>query len=85
MVTVSVCVGSSCHLKGAYELIRLCEETIAETGMRDRVNLKGTFCLGKCSEEGVTLNIDGEIITGVSPDNFMDVFKKNVLRKVRKE
>ena len=28
MVTISVCVGSSCHLKGAYEIIEICEELI---------------------------------------------------------
>jgi len=85
VVTVSVCVGSSCHLKGAYEVIKLCEEAIAESSVRETINLKGTFCLGKCSEEGVTLNIDGEIITGVSPENFMNIFEERVLPRLRKE
>jgi NADH:ubiquinone oxidoreductase subunit E len=43
MVTIAICVGSSCHLKGAYDIIHQCEETISKLGLRDQVELKGTF------------------------------------------
>lgn len=83
MVIIAICVGSSCHLKGAYDIIQKCEETISQLGLRDQVELKGTFCLGKCSEEGVTLVIDDEVETGVTPENFRRVFEEKVLVKLK--
>ncbi|HSV30401.1 MAG TPA: (2Fe-2S) ferredoxin domain-containing protein [Atribacteraceae bacterium] len=78
MKTVSVCVGSSCHLKGAYNIIRLFEETIEEQRLREKIVLKGTFCLGKCSEEGVTVDVGGKMVTGVTQDNFRNIFNEFV-------
>jgi|YNPBryulayer2012_1023412.scaffolds.fasta_scaffold00936_11 NADH:ubiquinone oxidoreductase subunit E len=85
MVTISVCVGSSCHLKGAYEIIQACEEAIDRLGLKDKVELKGTFCLGQCTEAGVTVVIDGEVLHGVSVDNFEEIFTKKVLCKLEEE
>ena len=83
MVTIAICVGSSCHLKGAYDIIHQCEELISNLSLRDKVELKGTFCLGKCSQEGVTIVIDDEIETGVTPDNFKRIFEEKVMVKVK--
>ncbi|NSW75515.1 MAG: (2Fe-2S) ferredoxin domain-containing protein [Candidatus Atribacteria bacterium] len=85
MVTISVCVGSSCHLKGAYDIIRVCEEMIERLGLKDKVELKGTFCLGQCTEEGVTVVIEGETLHGVSAENFEKVFAEKVLQKLTEE
>lgn len=49
--------------------------------LEDKIKLSGAFCLGKCTE-GVSIKIDDEIICGVSPDNFDDIFKKHVLDKI---
>lgn len=82
MVTISVCVGSSCHLKGAYDIIRACEEAIERLGLKEKVELKGTFCLGQCTEEGVTVVINGEVLHGISAGNFEEIFAEKVLRKL---
>ncbi len=83
MVTISVCVGSSCHLKGAYQIIQACEEFIERLNLKGEVELKGTFCLGQCAEEGVTVVIDEEILHGVSPENFAEVFHTKVLARLK--
>ncbi|MBC7217181.1 MAG: (2Fe-2S) ferredoxin domain-containing protein [Candidatus Caldatribacterium sp.] len=83
MLTISVCVGSSCHLKGAYEIISQCERLIEELGLKSEVELRGTFCLGRCTEEGVTVVVDGEVLSGVSPENFRKVFEEKVLSRLR--
>ncbi len=85
MVTIAICVGSSCHLKGAYDIIHQCEKLISNLSLRDKVELKGTFCLGKCSQEGVTIVIDDEIETGVTPDNFKRIFEEKVMVKVKED
>ena len=82
-MTVLICVGSSCHLKGSYDIIELMKARLQKEGLEDKVNLKGTFCLGKCGIAGVSIQVDEQIITGVTKDNFDDVFNKHILSKVR--
>lgn len=82
MITISVCVGSSCHLKGAYDIIKACEGFIDQWKLKDRVELKGTFCLGQCTEQGVTVVIGEEVLHGVSVENFAEIFKQKVLSAV---
>ena len=81
-MTVLICVGSSCHLKGSYEIIELFKERLKKEKLEDKVTLKGTFCLGKCAIAGVSIQVDDQIITGVTPNNFDDVFNKYVLSKI---
>lgn len=81
-MTILVCVGSSCHLKGSYEIIELFKARLAKEKLEDKVTLKGTFCLGKCGIAGVSIQVDDQIITGVTPKNFDDVFGKYVLSRV---
>jgi len=81
-MTVLVCVGSSCHLKGSYEIIELMKEAIKEHQLEDKVTLKATFCLGKCGVAGVSIKVDDQIITGVSKENFATIFQKHILAKL---
>lgn len=80
-MNVYVCVGSSCHLRGSYKIIELMKENIEKNGLEEKVNLSAAFCLGKCTT-GVTIKVDEEVVCGVSPDNFSDIFKEHILDKV---
>lgn len=75
---ISVCVGSSCHLRGSYDIINLMKEAIAKRQLEDKVELAAAFCLGKCTD-GVSVKIDDEVVVGVCPENFETVFKEHVL------
>ena len=48
MVTVEVCIGSACYVKGSNEVVTILQELIKEKGWEDQVNVKGnsfgTFC-----------------------------------------
>lgn len=77
---IKVCVGSSCHLRGSYDIINCMKEAIDKNGLSDQVELKAAFCLGKCTN-GVSVQFDDEIVTGVSMENFEQVFQKHVLNK----
>lgn len=81
-MNVFVCVGSSCHLKGSYKIIELMRAAIAEHHLEDKVTFKATFCVGKCGVAGVSMKVDDEIITGVTENNFDEVFKKHILAKL---
>ncbi|MEE0102240.1 MAG: (2Fe-2S) ferredoxin domain-containing protein [Acutalibacteraceae bacterium] len=80
MMKVYVCVGSSCHLRGSYDIINLMKERLEENGLADKVELSAAFCLGKCTE-GVSVKVDDEIICGVSKDNFDEMFNTYILQK----
>ena len=77
-MNICVCVGSSCHLKGSYNIINLMKEHLEKNGLTDKVNLSAAFCLGKCTN-GVSVKIDDEIVTGLNPDNFEQIFNEKVL------
>ena len=82
-MTVFVCVGSSCHLKGSYEVIELLTKRVKEEHLENQIELKGTFCLGKCGVAGVSIKVEDEIITGVTPKNFDDVFNAHILSNIK--
>jgi NADH:ubiquinone oxidoreductase subunit E len=78
---IYICVGSSCHLKGSYDIIQFMRQAVADHHLEEKVILSATFCLGKCTE-GVSVKIDDQIFCGVSRDNFHDFFQENVLLKL---
>ena len=77
---VYVCVGSSCHLRGSYDIIQLMKDRLKKNGLGDNVELSAAFCLGKCTQ-GVSVKVDDEIICGVSKENFDEVFNQYILKK----
>lgn len=81
-MVIKVCIGSSCHLKGSHEIVELLEKAIEEHELKEQITLVGSFCMGKCSYIGVTVQVDEEIYTGVTRENFKEFFHKNVLSKI---
>ena len=77
-MNIYICVGSSCHLKGSYDIIQLMKEAIALHKLEEKVILSAAFCLGHCTD-GVSVKINDSMICGVSRDNFEEFFQNNVL------
>ena len=77
---VTVCIGSSCHIKGSRQVVAELQRLIAEHNIGDKVELCGTFCLGNC-QKGVCVNLD-EQIHSVSPETVGDFFANEILVKV---
>lgn len=63
---IYVCIGSSCHLKGSYDIIAVLKKLVSDRGLEKEVSLNASFCLGHCMD-GVTIKIDDQLITGVTP------------------
>ena len=76
---IQVCVGSSCHLKGSEEVVELLQHAVEKYQLEDEVTLAGSFCIGKCNRVGVTVQVDDEIVTGVTKENFKEFFEDKVL------
>lgn len=82
---IQICVGSSCHLKGSPEIVELLQKAIAENQLESEITLAGSFCIGKCNRVGVTVQVDDDIHTGVTKENFRDFFKEKVLDVLAEE
>ncbi|MDO4458777.1 MAG: (2Fe-2S) ferredoxin domain-containing protein [Clostridia bacterium] len=77
---VTVCIGSSCHIKGSRQVVEQLQYLIAENNLGDKVELGGTFCMGKC-QEGVCVTVD-DAFHSVSPETVKDFFEQNIKAKV---
>ncbi len=77
---ITVCIGSSCHVKGSRQVVRTLQQLIAENKLEDKVELGGTFCLSNC-QKGVCVTVDGELHS-VTPESVNEFFAENVLGKV---
>ena len=84
-MTIQVCVGSSCHLKGSPEIVELLQNAVTEHHLENEITLVGSFCIGKCNRVGVTVQVDDNIHTGITRENFKEFFKDNVLSEFVKE
>lgn len=77
---LTVCIGSSCHLKGSRLIVEQLQKLIAENNLEEKVELVGTFCLGKC-QTGVSVKLD-ETILSLSPEDVKSFFEKEILSRV---
>ena len=78
MTTVSVCLGSACHLKGANGVLDAFLALIDRYQAQATVQMAGNFCQGRCTE-GVVVQIDDLILTHVTKDQVHELFMKYVL------
>lgn len=82
-ITVTVCVGSSCHVKGARSVIEGFSRLLVEHDLGDVVELKGSFCMERCGE-GVNWQIGDEPITSPSAEDAVQVFLARLVDRRRK-
>ena len=76
MIRVEICIGSSCHVKGATSVLNAIRSKVKTYGLEDKVELAGRFCIGKCTE-GVCVTVDGQLHS-VSPDSADEFFDKEI-------
>lgn len=77
---VTVCIGSSCHLKGSRQIVEELQYRIAKNNLKDKVELGGTFCMGDC-KSGVCVTVDGNKFS-VTPETTAEFFEKEIAAKV---
>ena len=80
MMKITVCIGSSCHIKGSRQVVAEIQRLIAEHDLGDKVEIGGTFCMGQC-QQGVCVTVD-DSFHSVTPDTVEAFFANEVLAKV---
>ncbi len=78
---ITICIGSSCHVKGSRQVLEKLQALIAENNIGDKIELSGTFCVGQC-QKGVCVLIDEEVYS-VSPETVEEFFKNSVLPNLK--
>ncbi len=80
MIKVTVCIGSSCHIKGSRQVVESLQNMIKENNLAEKVELGGTFCMGKC-QKGICVTVNDQFYS-VTPQDVEDFFKNEVLSRV---
>ena len=78
---LTVCIGSACHIKGSRSVVETFRELIGINNLSDKIELTGTFCMGKC-DSGVCVDVDGEFFS-VNPKKAKEFFEENIIPKVK--
>ena len=76
---ITVCVSSSCHLKGYRQIVEELQYLIAQNSLQDKVDLGGTFCMGNC-QKGVCVTLDDQFFS-LTPETTKEFFEKEVLTR----
>ena len=79
MKKVVVCIGSSCHLKGSWQVVEELQKLIDQNNLKEEVELAGTFCMGNC-QKGVSVKLNDQLFS-VSPQTVKEFFENEILKK----
>lgn len=77
---ITICIGSSCHLKGSRQIVEEMQRLVAENDLKDRIELAGKFCMGNC-QNGVCVTIDDENFS-LKPEDTASFFENEVLPRL---
>ena len=80
MLKITVCIGSSCHIKGSRQVVEQLQYLISKNNLGDKVELGGTFCMGKC-QQGVCVTVDEDFYS-VTPDTVDEFFENSIKARV---
>ncbi len=78
---ITVCIGSSCHLKGSRQVVEGLQKLIADHNLKDKVELAGTFCMSNC-QNGVCVTLDDQLFS-LTPESTEAFFNEHVLAKMK--
>lgn len=79
MVEVKVCVGSSCFLKHAPDIVEYINKKIETEDLWVKIILSGSFCAGKCNRIGVTIFVNDQVYTGVTVDEIEKFWNEKIV------
>jgi len=81
MLKISICIGSSCHLKGSRQVVEQLQYLVEKNNLKDKIDLSGEFCMGKCNTDGVSVTIN-EDYYAIKPEETNKFFTDVILKKI---
>ncbi len=82
MLTIVVCVGSSCYVRGSEGLAETFDALIKQRWLDARVEVTGAFCMDQCSM-GVSVRVGEKTYRCVDPQNALSFFEHEVMPCLR--
>ncbi|MBN2439889.1 MAG: (2Fe-2S) ferredoxin domain-containing protein [Spirochaetales bacterium] len=80
--TITVCVGSSCHIKGARDVIGQFNDLLKKNKLTEKIELKGSFCMERCGK-GINWQIDETPVTSTTPEEAVDFFIQEIINPLQ--
>lgn len=77
MITITICMGSSCFSRGNAETAASIQQYVAENKLQDRVTVRGCLCEGEC-RNGPNIRVDNTLYENVSGDMAIDIIKRQL-------
>lgn len=75
-IEIKICMGSSCHLKGSYEIVERLKKYFEN---EKQISLKGSLCMNNCTN-GVCIEINGVKYSKISLENL----DKTIIKEIEK-
>lgn len=76
---IAVCMGTACYLKGARELVEICEQELGieegETTSDGEFHVESVRCVGCCGLAPVVV-MNGETLSKVTPEQMREAIEK---------
>lgn len=83
MITVQICLGSACYVRGSKQAVDILQRSIKDNHWEDMVELKGSFCQKYCEKQnGLGIRVDGEYLEGVGLHNLKETFEETIKTKL---
>lgn len=82
MVAINVCIGTSCHLNGSYNVVQTFQQLIEEFELHEKIEFNAYFCMKQCNNKGVSVTVDEEVFR-LEPENAREFFQTTILGKVK--
>ncbi|MDA8126522.1 MAG: (2Fe-2S) ferredoxin domain-containing protein [Deltaproteobacteria bacterium] len=78
MLIVTVCVGSSCCVRGSDELATKLQQCIEREHLEGRVDIVGAFCMDGCSQ-GISVRVGDRQFSGIRPEDGESFFYREII------
>jgi NADH:ubiquinone oxidoreductase subunit E len=75
LLEIEICMGTSCHLLGAQDLMEVIETLPAEK--KAMVELKGAICLESCGK-GPNIKVNGLVLCNMTPERLLQIIDDNL-------
>ena len=84
MLIVTICVGSSCSVRGSDEFASALEQLIEKEKLGNRIELVGAFCMEQCSM-GVSVKVNGRQYREIHPEDAQSFFYREIMTSLQDE
>ncbi len=81
MIEIKICVGTSCHAKGAYNVMTTFQQLVEKYNLHDSVRITSSYCTGDC-QQGVNVKINGELFS-VNVMQAKEFFIQTIIPKTK--